>query len=162
MPSFRCLSRPMSCSSSPVWHSHRRHRLYGQTAETMSLRLYPKGSTMTYCPCLHLPPVGLGLPWVSVLPYQGLLQQEGCPLCTQPFHRASSGSRAATVLVVAFSAVLGLGSGCDGACFISQIPICIWLPSLLQTLCRGGGAAMGSLPLSGIPSMPPSLATRIL
>lgn len=41
-PSFRCLARFVSCSSFPVWHSRGRHRLCGQTAEAVSLRL-PQG-----------------------------------------------------------------------------------------------------------------------
>lgn len=57
-PSLRwqCLARSVFCSSSPVWHSFGRHRLHGQTAEAVSLRLCPKGSTTTYWPCLLLPP----------------------------------------------------------------------------------------------------------
>lgn len=119
-PSFRCLARFMSCSSSPVWHSRRRHRLCGQTAEAVSLRLCPKGSSLTYCPCLLLPPLGLGLPRVSALPDRGLLRQEGSPWRTQPFLRASgagaAGSRAAAALPVTFRAqpVGGLAQGREG------------------------------------------------
>lgn len=75
---------------------------------------------MTYCPRLLLPPVGLGLPRVSALPYQGFLWQERSPRCAQPFPRASgtgaAGSRAAAALLVAVNArsVSGPTQGRDG------------------------------------------------
>lgn len=55
------------------------------------------------------------MPWVSVLPCQGFLHQEGSPTCTQTSLRAS-GTGAATALLVAFSAhpVSSLAQGGDG------------------------------------------------
>ena len=80
----------------------------------------PRGKYHDLLPVPPPPSCRLWLPHISVLPYRGLLRQEGSPWHSQPFLRASgtgtAGSRAAAALSVAFSAqtVSSLTRGRDG------------------------------------------------
>lgn len=115
-PSFRCLARFVSCSSSPVWHSCGRHRLHGQTAEAVSHRL-PQRKHHNLLALLS--PPSWGCTRSLCCPTQSLLQQEGSHLCIQPFLRASgsgaAGSRAAGALLMSLAcSVSSLTQGWDG------------------------------------------------